>query len=252
MVNITFDPGLCVKCGQCVRICPAGHLRMTDEGPEAKSGQCMGCLQCAAICPQDAVRNNGERATVPAPYDTLEDLVMSRRSVRRYKPEPPDKSLLQRALDRGCYAPSGKNQRAYRFTVVYGPERVQAIKDLALAYCRESGYAPELVRSVEKGRDPLTCGAPVLILGWSPDDCLNPCADTILAMATTELLLSDKGLGTCWGGYMRRIADRSAALRQALSIPEGCTVHGCLMVGKPAGAPFANIPVRPGANVTWA
>ena len=42
----------------------------------------------------------------------------------------PDRDLLRWALQRAGYAPSGKNQRAYRFTVVYGPEKVAELRDL--------------------------------------------------------------------------------------------------------------------------
>lgn len=251
MVDITFDHGQCVKCGACVRTCPTGRLVMTDGGPETGRGGCMGCLQCAAVCPRDAVRADGKRATVPEPFDTLEGLIMSRRSVRSFRPEPPDRKTIQWALDRANYAPSGKNQRLHRFTVVYGRERVEEVRTMALDYCRETGYAPELVKLAEKGRDPVTCGAPVLLLCWSPRDSVNPGTDSVLAMETAELLLTSRGLGSCWAGYLRRLADRSPALRDKLGIPDDCAVDCCLMVGRPAGAPYANIPLRPAAEAVW-
>lgn len=251
MVDITFDRDQCVKCGACVRVCPARHLVMTDAGPDVGRGGCMGCLQCAAVCPRDAVRADGKRATVPEPFDSLEALVMSRRSVRSFKPDAPDRASIQWALDRANYAPSGKNQRLHRFSVVYGRDRVEAIRTLALDYCRETGYAPELVKLADKGRDPMTCGAPALIFCWSPRDSVNPGTDSVLALATAELLLVSRGLGTCWAGYMRRLADRAPALRQILGIPENCAVDGCLMTGRPAGGGYPNIPLRPPADIAW-
>ena len=250
MAEITFDYSRCVKCGQCVRICPTGHLSMTDDGPRATSGRCMGCLQCAAVCPQDAVEDGGRRATVPEPMDELERLIMSRRSVRRYKPEAPDRKTIRWALDRAAYAPSGGNRRPTRWTVVYGPAQMEAVRAAALQYCRDSGYAPELPRLMEKGRDLLTCGASALIVGWEPGGALNPGTDTAIALATAELLLSSRGLGTCWGGYMRRIADRAPDLRTMLAIPEGAAVCGCLMVGRPA-VDYCQIPARPAADIRW-
>ena len=241
MVNITFDTSRCVKCGKCVNLCPSRHLVMTDAGPEAKPGSCMGCLQCAAACPQDAVLNDGGRATVPEPFDTVEALVMTRRSHRRYRPDAPDKRTLQWALDRASYAPSGGNRRPTRWAVVLGADKMTAVKEAALAWCAETGYAPDLLKAVEKGRDPLTCSAPALI---------NHGTDTVIALTTAELLLSSRGLGTCWGGYMRRIADRAPALREMLAVPEGWHVCGCLLAGRPS-MEYPSIPARPAADIHW-
>ena len=252
MVNITFDRERCVRCGQCVRICAMGHLRMTEDGPAAIGrGKCMECYQCAAVCPRQAVGRDGESAVVPPPEDVLERLIMSRRSVRHFKPEAPDRALIQWALQRAGYAPSGKNQHANRWTVIYGPDRVQVIRDRALRHCRETGEAPELLRFAEKGLDLLTCGAPVVIVAWSPDDCLNPVVDPAIALETAELLLVSRGLGTCWGGYLRQITGHCPELKAMLGIPEGASMKACMMTGIPDGPRFPNIPTRPEPDIFW-
>lgn len=253
MVDITFERDLCIQCGLCVKRCAMGHLRMTEEGPSATGrGACMGCMQCVAVCPRKAVRFNGEEAIADRPEDPIEALIMSRRSIRKFKKEPPDKALLQWALDRSGYAPSGKNRHDNRFTVVYGRDRVQTLYDMAVQHCRDTGEAPELARFADKGLDLLTCGAPVLIIGWSPDDCLNPCVDTVVAMETVDLLLVSKGLGTCWGGYIRQLTGHCPAMKEFLGIPEGCSMQCCLMVGVPDSPRFPNIPSRPPVEAYWA
>ncbi|MBR2717044.1 MAG: nitroreductase family protein, partial [Oscillospiraceae bacterium] len=199
MVDITFDKERCIRCGRCADTCAMGHIRMSDDGPVIGRGTCMECLQCAAVCPRQAVLFGGRAAVTAVPEDPLEKLVMSRRSVRHFKPEAPDRELIRWAIQRAGYAPSGKNRHANRWTVVYGIDRVEAVRARALRHCEETGMAPELVRFAARGLDLLTCGAPVVIIGWSPDDCLNPCVDTAIAMETAELLLVSRGLGTCWG-----------------------------------------------------
>ena len=252
MVNITFDRERCIRCGQCVKICAMGHLRMTEDGPAATGrGACMACLQCAAICPRQAVSDGGGPAIIPAPDDPLERIITSRRSVRRFKPELPERALIEWALQRAGYAPSGKNRHDNRWTVVYGKHRAEAVRDLALRHCEQTGESPELLRFAAKGLDLLTCGAPVIVMGWSPDDCLNPCVDAAIAMETAELLLVSRGLGTCWGGYLRQIASHCPALREMLGIPEGCSMQCCMMVGWPDGARFVNVPVRPEPEIFW-
>jgi len=253
MVDITFDKELCVRCGRCVKTCAMGHLRMTEDGPAATGrGGCMECFQCAAACPRQAVRCDGISPIAPAPEDPLEKLVMSRRSVRHSKPEAPDRDLIRWALQRAGYAPSGKNQHRNRWTVIFGTDRVTAVRDRALRHCRETGEAAELLRFAEKGLDLLTCGAPVVIIAWSPDDCLNPVVDTAIAMETAELLLVSRGLGTCWGGYLRQITGHCPELKEMLGIPEGCAMRACLMTGYPDRTFFPNIPARPEPDIFWA
>ena len=212
----------------------------------------MGCMQCVAVCPRKAVLFNGETAIAEKPADPLEAVIMSRRSFRKFKSEAPDKTLIQWALDRSGYAPSGKNRHDNRFTVVYGRERVQTLYDMAVQHCRDTGEAPELARFAEKGLDLLTCGAPVLIIGWSPDDCLNPTVDAAVAMEVVDLLLVSKGLGTCWGGYIRQLTGHCSAMKEFLGIPDGCSMRCCLMVGIPDGPGFPNIPARPPVEAYWA
>ena len=251
MVDITFDQKLCIQCGRCVKTCAMGHLRMTDDGPVIGRGACMGCLQCAAVCPRRAVLADGRPAVTERPGDPVEALVMSRRSVRHFKAEPPERELIAWALQRAGYAPSGKNRHDNRWTVVYGKDRTEAVRGPALRFCRETGESPELLRFSEKGLDLLTCGAPVILLAWSPDDCLNPCVDAAIAMETAELLLVSRGVGTCWGGYLRRIAGQSPELRAMLGIPDGCSVQGCMMAGWSDGVSFPNIPIRPEPEIFW-
>ena len=252
MVDITFDSQRCIQCGLCVSICAMGHLRMTEAGPAATGrGACMGCLQCAAVCPQTAILCNGRSAVSPRPEEPVEALILSRRSTRKFRPEPPERELLQWALDCSAYAPSGKNRHDNRFTVVYGRDKVRALYDLAVQHCRDTGEAPELARFADKGLDLLTCGAPALIIGWSPDDCLNPTVDAAVAMATVDLLLVSRGLGTCWGGYIRQLTGHCPAMREYLGIPEGCSMRCRLMVGFPAGPKFLNIPARPPVEARW-
>ena len=251
-MQISFDAERCVRCGKCVKTCAMGRLRMTDDGPAAIGrGACMGCLQCAAVCPRQAVLADGRSAVADRPDDPVEALIMSRRSVRRFRADAPEKALIEWALQRAGYAPSGKNRHDNRWSVVYGRERAEMIRERALRYCRETGDCPELVRFAEKGLDLLTCGAPVILIAWSPDDCLNPCVDAVIAMETAELLLVSRGVGTCWGGYLRHIAGSCPELRAALGIPEGCSMQACLMAGWPEDPAFANIPTRPQPDIFW-
>lgn len=252
-VQIVIDKSRCVSCGTCAKSCATGFLRMGPDGPYTNErAACIRCWHCAAACPKKAVLAEGEDTLCAHAEDPVEELIISRRSVRHFLPEPPEKELITWALDRACYAPSGKNRHANRWTVIYGLAHTRAVSDAALAVCRETGRSPELPMLAAKGVDLLTCHAPVLIIGWSPDNALNPCVDTVIAMHTAELLLRTRGVCACWGGYLRDMTSVSPALKSMLGIPDGCSMQCCMMVGYPKGESYPNIPARPKAEIIWA
>lgn len=47
----------CVRCGGCIRICPADALRFTDthRAPTVDYGACIRCYCCHEVCPEDAI-----------------------------------------------------------------------------------------------------------------------------------------------------------------------------------------------------
>ena len=49
-----FDGSRCVRCGLCVRLCPVGTLRLSDEGV-AGGEDCVFCVRCFSFCPRGAI-----------------------------------------------------------------------------------------------------------------------------------------------------------------------------------------------------
>ena len=45
----------CIKCGRCVKICPAKALTMTDHGVKIDSKKCIRCYCCHEVCPANAI-----------------------------------------------------------------------------------------------------------------------------------------------------------------------------------------------------
>lgn len=252
---VSIDKSLCIDCGTCLRNCAMGVFRRGEAGVEIHPNRrCILCMHCAGSCPKKALRFDGltEAETYPEGVsEPLEKLIRSRRSIRHYKDQLPPKELLKKAMNTAFYAPSGKNQRAYRLTVVWGKEQVEGLRDRCLALCEEFGEAPELPKLMKQGTDLLTCGAPCMIVAWSPEDCLNPVLDPAVYLAQLELLLVQEGLGTCWGGYLRQVSDRFPEIREMLGMPEDCRVRCALMVGYPKGERYPNPVWRPEAPAVW-
>lgn len=248
-----FDKNKCVKCGSCVRSCPMGVLRLGDDGPETIPGRrCISCMHCAAICPMQAVGFDGipnEELYIPTPETELEQIVKTRRSVRHFRRELPPWEDIKWALDTAEWAPSGKNAHANGWSVIWGREKTDEVTDIVLDWCEKTGEAKELIKIKRAGTNLITCDAPVVIVGWSPDDALNPVVDTIVAMTTVDLLLRSRGISSCWGGYLNQISNSSPDLRRWLGIPEGCHMRCGLMVGYDDAERYRNTVHRPEATV---
>ena len=177
-------------------------------------------------------------------------LIKGRRSTRKFLDKPIPQELLEQVLEAGRYAPSGKNEHRNRWIVVYGREKVEALYRLVLDWAEPVEHYKHLIWLARKGIDPVTCGAPCLIIGYNRPDALNPQDDTVIATVLAEQLLAESGLGTCWSGYFRTAAQESPAIQQALGLPEGYRVYSVLMVGVPTER-YPNIPYRPAAEASW-
>jgi uncharacterized protein (DUF362 family)/Pyruvate/2-oxoacid:ferredoxin oxidoreductase delta subunit len=52
-----IDQNLCIKCGECVKICPPKAFSMKPKSfPILKANTCIRCWCCAEVCPQDAIK----------------------------------------------------------------------------------------------------------------------------------------------------------------------------------------------------
>jgi nitroreductase len=56
--------------------------------------------------------------------DALTALLRSRRSVRRFRPDPPPRALVERCLEAAILAPSASNAQPWRFFVVESREAI--------------------------------------------------------------------------------------------------------------------------------
>ena len=253
---LTLHSDRCIRCGLCVKTCPMGLFSRGEEGTVTlREAPCLDCFHCTAACPAGAITHS-ELGTAAFADDAGDSSTAARlrrrRSIRHFGNEVPSREVLQAALDGAAYAPSAKNRRAYRWTVVLGQDAVNRLYRATLDYAAGEPNLRHLVWLDRRGYNPVTCGAPCLLLVHAPIDpaTASHATDAVIAMTLAEQLLNEAGLGTCWGGYFRRAADKSPALRELLSIPADHEIHGVLMVGR-SEEHFARIPYRAPAQVNW-
>lgn len=175
--------------------------------------------------------------------------VTSRRSIRRYRPEPVPEVVVRELLAAATYAPSAHNRQPWRFAVIQSvetKERLAAAMGAKLrADLQADGVPPERIEQ-DAGRSyqRITNG-PVLILVCltiqDMDSYPDPrrqhhewtMAAQSVAMAGQNLLLAAhaQGLGACWMCAPLFCPD---VVRQALGLPPTWEPQGLITLGYPA------------------
>ena len=135
----------------------------------------------------------------------LYKLIESRKSIRKYKKDPIPKDVLERILNAGMHAPSGKNKQNWRFFVVQGKKRDEYLKYsqkswLGIKDILQRTLKPSLYEFTE--RFFYTLGdAPVMIFCYSLNDPEERHYTSIgsVYMAVENMILAAvaEGLGTC-------------------------------------------------------
>jgi F420 biosynthesis protein FbiB-like protein len=190
--------------------------------------------------------------TVPLTSEDLHEFLRSRRSVRRFLPDPVPRVVIDRILASACRAPSAHNRQPWRFAVLATGE---ARKRLALAMGAEfrkdllaDGNTPfEADRLVERSHDRIM-GAPVavvLCLTMDPMD-VYPDMDRrkaefrmamqSVALAGGQLMLAAhaEGLGAVW---VCAPLFAQQAVQAGLDLPAEWEPQGMILLGIPSEPP---------------
>jgi len=136
----------------------------------------------------------------------LMEAIHGRRSIRRFKPDPIPRAVLEQVLEAAMWAPSGMNRQDWRFVVVTG----NPLKELLSAF--EGAFEwlkpilekqfPDKPKIVEGMRGFLSTmgGAPVVILAYAGKAANGNDDICSTAVAVQNLLLAayEKGLGAVW------------------------------------------------------
>lgn len=256
MLDFKVDHNTCTKCGQCVSDCLPEIIAMGEKGPfiaQEKEPSCYRCQHCFTICPTGSISIFGldPQKSMPLTGNLPDDLQMEllikgRRSVRQYENENLEPELLQRLLDVACHAPTGRNVRPVRFTVVDDREKLARLREevmtrlgtIVQADRLPSGreFFAEIYRLwKEAGVDTLFRNAPHLLVVSAPKEAACPVQDCLIAMSTFELFAQTVGVGTVWDGLFNWvISDLMPELRTSLGIPEEHLIGYSMVFGKPA------------------
>ncbi len=153
------------------------------------------------------------------------DLIISRRTIRQFKPEPLPRELLERIVNAGRLAPSAGNKQPLEFLVVNEPKLCHQV----FPYLSWAAYiSPK--GNPKPGQEPVAYVITLVNLSIRSQGYEY---DVGAAMENMILAAWNEGVGSCWLISVNR--EKIAAL---FKIPENYRVDSVLALGYPAESPI--------------
>jgi len=151
------------------------------------------------------------------------DVIINRRSIRKYTGQEIPREVLMQLIKAGMYAPSAVNKQPWHFILVTDKKLLNKIADVHPhgSMLRQAAAAIVVLGDVTLAHTP----------DYMPVDC---------AAATENILLAAHGLGlgAVWVGIHPR-EERKNALRELFRLPDQIQPFSVISLGYPA----ENIPV---------
>lgn len=155
---------------------------------------------------------------------SLYDLIVSRRSIRQFKPEPIPQEILKDVVNAARLAPSAANRQPLEFVVV----DEEGKKEQVFPCLKWAGYiAPD--GNPKSGQEPQ---AYVVVLVNSEIREKGFEWDSGAAIENMILAAWEKGVGSCW-----IISVDKERVKESLGVPDSHQVDSVIALGYPAETP---------------
>ncbi|MBQ2137391.1 MAG: nitroreductase [Selenomonas sp.] len=191
------------------------------------------------------------------------NIIATRHSTRKFKPDMVAESLLDQVIEAGRRAPSGKSKNQNHFLVIRDQAVLAKLVELVQSEFAKMEITPEneaniggAIKLSKKGNYVFKYNAPVLIVVANQENYGNNMADVSCALENMLLAANALDLGACWINQLRWLNDNPVlqAYLQELGLKEGERVYGSVSLGypdTPDGLPNRNITSIKGNEVTY-
>jgi nitroreductase/NAD-dependent dihydropyrimidine dehydrogenase PreA subunit len=230
---------LCIRCGHCVAVCPTASLSHKDIPLE----------NCTPIAKE--FRITQEQAM---------QFLRSRRSIRKYKDKPVDKTELKRLIDIARYAPSGHNLQPVEWLVLGDKAELKRLSGIVVEWMHwmltnmpdvaSSMHMDLTVDRYENGYDVILRDAPAVIVTHAHKDNRSAPAACTIALTYLELATTTMGMGACWAGYFNAAATTFPPMQESLALPNNHQAFGSMMLGYPKYR-YQRMPSRNEPKIKW-
>lgn len=267
MPRITgVDQQICTGCRKCVQEC--GFFRINREIKKAEyydpMGLCFWCGHCIAVCPENAVQYEDfgdephDLSAIPdqdlsIPFENLANTFHSHRSIRRYKPDPVPRDIIEKVLDAIRYAPTGGNAREFKISIISNQQQLHELGEGVMKTVLEEPTAKAMYGIVfefmkKAYKNPIYFDAPHLVVCYTNTNTGIEDIDAGIAVTYARLAAESLGLGTCWNGWTIMAFKKNPDLSRFVKAKG--KHWGIFTIGYPAVA-FARTVPRPAMAVKW-
>lgn len=269
MRTIQIDIESCVKCGHCVKVCPAQIFTQAEKrGPIGveHEDRCIVCGHCVDACPKGAVIHSDFPAEAVHPIDyqsqpspeQLMSLIKSRRSNRALSERPVPEEALQKILEAANCAPTATNSEKVGYTLITSPDDLRAVADFTIGVFSRllkilnnplirfflKPLKPDVYRYVpvfkslkkrhKKGKDPILRNAKALILIHTPEDYRFGAEDCNLAYQNASLMAQSLGVSQIYMGFVLTALKQKGQKKFTRQFGiEGRHIHAIMALGIP-------------------
>ncbi|SJZ39254.1 nitroreductase family protein [Anaerorhabdus furcosa] len=234
---IKIDKYRCIGCKQCINDCPTANIELQAQKAHILDQHCIHCGHCVAICPKLAVTMTGydnepielENPATLSPNDLLM-MIRASRSIRFFKNQSVDKSVLQQIIEAGKFSATGSNAQDVSYLVLQ--DKINMVEEKAIRFFRRILPIAKLFSTSAKRVDIddhfLFKKAPLVLIVMAKSTTNGMIATTHMALMAEAL-----GLGVLYSGFFTTVAKYSFAVRKALGIKHNDRVVATLVLGYP-------------------
>ena len=273
---VNIDQNQCAGCGICGDICPRHILETIIQNDEKniivspeRSHLCLKCGDCVAVCPSSCIMVDGLKSEEFFPFresgihsDQLVSLFSQRRSIRRYKNKRISRNIIHQIVEAAQRSPTGTASKSTGVIVVDNPQILaifsdhvyklyedleKNLKNPIARFIIKRKIGPKMFRTLQdfvmlgmqwyihwykQGKsNEILRDCPALMLFHSPIFEPMSAGNCLVSAFHSIMMAQVLGIGTCFNDLIPPACNIVPEIRNLLDLPEDREVYASITMG---------------------